>query len=394
MQLFSQIAAVTAVNIRSLPERPGSSLVVIAGIAGVVAVLVSILAMSTGMEKTMQNGGRADRVVILRNGSSSEVNSVILADTADQVMNAPGLARDGAGRPLVSGELLRLITLRRRADGTEVSVTIRGIASNAALVRPELKIVEGRMFKPGLHEVIIGRGVGRQFRDVAVGQQLRTLFATWTVVGVFATGGNTYESEIMADAPTLTSAYQTYGYSSLTAVLKSPASFQELRDFLASNPALSIEVLREKDYFAQQSKTLTQLITLVAYVVGGIMAIGAFLAAMNAMYSAVSTRTREIATLRALGFGSFPTVLSVLVEALVLALLGGCLGALIAWLFVNHSTVSSGATAQGDLVFDLVVSPSLMILGIVWACLIGLAGGLFPAIRAARQSVALALRAV
>jgi putative ABC transport system permease protein len=394
MSTLNQVAAVTSVNLRSLPQRIGTSLVIVIGIAGVVAVLVSVLAMSVGMIKTMQNSGREDRAIVLRNGSAAEFGSVITQNVAREIMNSPGVKKTSDGEPMGAGELLRLVNVPRKEDNVEVNATIRGVGRNFARVRPEIQIVEGRLFQPAVNELIVGKAIKKQFKNMEIGDHIKTRNAVWTVVGTFTSSGDSHESELMADADTLASAYRGSAYSSATVVLTSPSAFQEFKDALSANPAVSVDVMRERDYIARQSQTLTKLLSVVAYVVGGIMAVGAFFGALNAMYSAVSTRAREIATLRAIGFGATATVISILVESLLLATLGGVIGALLAWAFFNGNTVSTGGTAQGNLVFDLAVSPQLVVVGIVWACSIGFIGGLLPAIRAARLPVATALREV
>jgi putative ABC transport system permease protein len=393
MKMLRQIGSVTMMNLRSLPQRLGTSIVIVIGIAGVVAVLISVLAMSTGMLKTMENTGRNDRAIVLRNGSAAETSSALPRDAARLIGDAAGIKRDSDGKPIISAEAMRVLTVYKQEDGAEVNVAIRGVGPKSATLRPEFKIVEGRMFEPALAELVVGRAANRQFRNLNVGDKVVTRDATWTVVGIYTTG-DSHESELMTDVEALVSIGRRGGYQSVTAQLDSAAAFTQFRDALTSNPALSVDVHRERDYYAQQSKGITQVITIVAYVVGGIMAIGAVFSALNTMYSAVSARVREIATLRALGFGAAAMVLSVLVEAVVLALIGGAIGALIAWLFFNGHTVSTATGVGGHLIFDLTVSPQLVVVGIVWSCLIGLIGGLFPAIRAARLPVATALRAV
>jgi len=380
-------------NLRSLPQRASTSLVIVIGIAGVVAVLVSVLAMSTGMLKTMENTGRLDRAIVMRTGSAAEASSALPREAARLIGDAAGIKRDTDGKPIISAEALRVLTVYKREDGAEVNIAIRGVGPKHNVLRPELKIVEGRMFEPALAELIVGRAAHRQFRGVNVGDKIVNRDATWTVVGIFSTG-DSHESELMTDVEALIAAGRNGGYSSVTAQLESASAFNALKDSLTSNPALSVDVSRERDYYAQQSKTMGRVISIVAYVVGGIMAIGAVFSALNTMYSAVSARVREIATLRALGFGATAMVLSVLVEAVVLALIGGAIGALLAYVFFSGYTVSTTTGVAGHLVFDLAVSPQLVTLGIVWSCVIGLIGGLFPAIRAARLPVATALRAV
>jgi putative ABC transport system permease protein len=396
MNLFRQIGAVTAMNFKSLPHRVGTSIVIVIGIAGVVAVLVSVLAMSTGMLETMEHSGRDDRAIVLRNGSASESGSALGRDAARLVQDAAGVKRDGAGKPIASAESLRLVNLFRKEDGAEVNVALRGTGPQLAVLRPEIKIVQGRMFRPAVTEIIVGKAAHAEFKGLNIGEQIKTRGATWTVVGVFSSNGDAHESGLMTDAETLLAADQRGGFQSVTVMLESAAAFQRFKDALTSNPALAVEVSREREYYRRQSETIGRVIYVIAYVVGGIMAIGAIFSALNTMYSAVSARLREIATLRAIGFGPTAMVMSVLAEALLLALIGGVIGAAIAWLFFNGHQVSTsgGGAAAGHLIFELSVSPALISTGILWAITIGLIGGLFPAVRAARLPVATALRAI
>jgi putative ABC transport system permease protein len=393
MKMLRQIGSVTAMNLRSLPQRVGTSLVIVIGIAGVVAVLISVLAMSTGMLRTMKSAGRDDRAIVLRSGSSAEAASALALDAIHLIGDAVGIKRDSDGKPILSAESMRVLTAYKKEDGAEINVTIRGVGPKAMVLRPELKIVAGRVFEPALAEIIVGQAASRQFRGMNVGDKIVTRGASWTVVGIYTTG-DAHESELMADVEALNASDRRGGYQSVTARLQSPSAFTAFKNSLTSNPALSVDVRREREYYEEQSKTIGRIITIVAYVVGGIMAVGAVFSALNTMYSAVSTRVREIATLRALGFGATAMVISVLVEAVVLSVIGGALGALLAWMVFNGYTVSTITGVGGHLVFDLTVSPELVTLGIIWACAIGLIGGLFPAIRAARLPVATALRAV
>ena len=394
MKMFRQIGAVTAMNFRSLPQRLGTSLVVVIGIAGVVAVLVSVLAMSTGLIRTMENTGRDDRAIVMRNGSMAETSSALDRNSARLIVDAAGIKHDAQGEPIMSAETMRIFSLHRKADDAEINVVLRGVGPKVSELRPELKIVAGRMFQPAVTEVIVGKAAHAQYKGVNVGDVVTSRGAGWTVVGVFETGGDAHESSMLTDAETLISIDQRGAFQSISVQLDSPASFQMFKDSLVSNPGLAVDVVREREYYRQQSKTMSTVIKVIAYVVGGIMAVGAVFAALNTMYSAVSARLQEIATLRALGFGSTAMVMSVLAEALMLALIGGVIGSLIAWLFFNGNTVSTSGGGLGQMVFELSVSPQLMILGIVWACFIGVLGGLFPAVRAARLPVAMALRAV
>ncbi len=396
MNLFRQIGAVTAMNFKSLPHRVGTSMVIVIGIAGVVAVLVSVLAMSTGMLETMENSGRDDRAIVLRNGSAAENGSALGRDAARLVQDAAGVKRDSAGKPIASAESLRLVNLFRKEDGAEVNVALRGVGPQLAELRPEVKIIQGRMFRTAVTEIIVGKAAHAQFKGLNIGDQIKTRGATWAVVGVFSSDGDSHESTLMTDAETLLAADQRGGFQSVTVMLESAAAFQKFKDALTANPALAVDVTREREYYRRQSETIGRVIYVIAYVVGGIMAIGAIFSALNTMYSAVSARLREIATLRAIGFGPTAMVVSVLTEALLLAFIGGVIGAAIAWLFFNGHQVSTsaGGAAAGHLIFELSVSTRLIVTGILWAIAIGLIGGLFPAVRAARLPVATALRAI
>lgn len=395
MKLLRQIASVTPMNFRSLPQRLGTSLVIVIGIAGVVAVLVSVLAMSTGMIKTIERSGREDRAIVMRNGSTTEMQSALTRDSVRLIMEGEGIKRDAEGHPAASAEGLRLLNLFRKEDNAEVFVAFRGVGPQVLAVRPELKIIEGRMFNPAVNEIIVGKSAHAQFKNMNVGDRISTRGATWTVVGVFSSGGDALESDVMADYDTILSTEQRTDFQSVHVMLESPEAFHRLKDSLTTNPALAVDVQRERDYNAQQSETISKFIKIVAYIVGGIMAVGAIFSALNTMYSAVSARVQEIATLRAIGFGSTAMVISVLAEALVLALAGSLIGSALAWLFFNGNTVSTSVSGAGThLIFELAVSGDLMVTGVFWACAIGLIGGLFPAVRAARLPVATALRAV
>jgi putative ABC transport system permease protein len=393
MNVIKQIVAVTAMGLRSVPQRLASSSVVVIGIAGVVAVIVSVFGMTRSMSASLVAAGHDDRAIVLRAGATSEIASTLLTDAVATIKDAPGLARTGDGRAAASAEFVTAVNLLRREDGTRAGITIRGIEPAAATVRPEIRIVAGRSFTPGLRELIVGRGVAAEFQGVAIGDELALRDGRWTVVGMFESGRDVNESTLMTDAATLLSAYQRTAVNSVTMRLSSPAAFEELKAALTTNPTLSVSVERESDYYARESEESGQIFGLVTTVVGGIMALGALFAALNTMYSAVSSRARDIATLRALGFGAGGVVASVLIESLLLALVGALLGAAIAWLLFSGNTVSMGGGIS-SLVFEMRVTPALLGIGILWACVVGFFGGLFPAVRAARLPVATALRAI
>jgi putative ABC transport system permease protein len=396
MKQLRQIVGVSLMNLRSMPQRLATSAVTVSGISGVVAVLVSVLAMGSGINKTLQSAGRDDRVIVLRNGSTSETTSSLSRASALAIMDAAGVRRDAAGKPLASVELVRPVKVLTKSDNSAANAIFRGVGPQALRVRPEIVIIEGRMFRTSLNEVIVGKGAQAQFKGLNVGDTFDTRSATWTVVGVFTSNGDSHESELLTDVETLMSAYKRTNYSSMTASLTSTGAFREFKDAISTNPALAVDVDREKEYLARQSATVTQLLSVVAYVIGSIMALGATLGALNTMYSAVSTRAKEIATLRAMGFGGGAMVTSVLVEALLLSLVGGMVGAALAWVFFNGNSLSTaaGGSASTQLVFDVVVSPQLVALGLAWAVGIGIVGGLLPALRAARLPIATALKAM
>jgi putative ABC transport system permease protein len=391
--MFKQLAAVITMSLQTLPQRIGASSVIVIGIAGVVAVLVSVLAMGAGFRHTLADTGRADRVIILRGGSDAELNSNLTRTDVDTISNAPGLAKDSEGKALLSSELVTVVNVPKVDTGTDANVTLRGVGLQLTAVRPELKIVGGRMFRPAVREVIAGVGAARQFRGLAVGNVLHLRNADWTVTGVFTSNGDVHESELLADVDTVGSAVERNGYSSAVALLTGAAEFPRFKEALTTDPQLKVDVQREPDYYAAQSKQLTQIINVVGKTVAVIMAIGAVFGALNSMYSAVAARGLEIATLRAIGFGALPVLLSVMTEALLLSLLGGVIGASLAWLFFNGHSVSTLGGGFAQVVFQLTVTRALIITGIIWACVIGLLGGFFPALRAARLPVAEALRA-
>jgi len=391
--MFKQLFAVIGMSLQTLPQRLGASSVIVIGIAGVVAVLVSVLAMGAGFRHTLADTGRPDRVIILRGGSDVELNSNLTRTDVDIISNAPGLAKDSSGKAVLSSELVTVVNVPKRDTGTDANVTLRGVGLKLTEVRPELKVVSGRMFRPAVRELIAGVGAARQFRGLGIGSMVHLRNADWTVVGTFTSNGDVHESELLAGVDTVGSSLERNGYSSAVALLTSPAEFSRFKDALTTDPQLKVDVQREPDYYAAQSKQLTQIINVVGTTVAIIMAIGAMFGALNSMYSAVAARGLEIATLRAIGFGALPVLLSVMIEALLLALIGGIIGASLAWLFFNGHSVSTLGGAFAQVVFELTVTPTLIATGVVWACVIGLLGGLFPALRAARLPVAEALRA-
>ena len=384
--------AATRVGIASLPQRWGASSVIVIGIAGVVGVLVAMLAMGEGFKATLGSTGGVDTAIILRGGSQAETNSVITRDQEPLISALAGIAKGTDGRPLSSPELSQVVNLQSKADGTDTNVQFRGVGPSAWALRPKLKIVEGRKFGAGLREMVVGRGAQRQFRGLEVGQQLKLANQMWTVVGVFESG-DSHESELWADVDILGPAYQRTAYQSVTVKLDGKQGFNQLKAALAADPRLKLDVSTTRDYYAKQSEALTTFIKYLGAIIGTIMAIGAVFGALNSMYAAVAGRSREIATMRALGFRGLPVVTAVMLETMLLALLGGLLGALVAWAIFNGYTVSTLGNNFSQVVFQFRVSPELLWTGLKWALGIGLVGGLFPALRAARLPVTEALRA-
>jgi putative ABC transport system permease protein len=395
MRSLQQIRQVVAMNLYSVPQRLGASLVTVIGTAGVVGVLICILAMAVGFARTVAGTGRPDRAIVLANGAVSESLSSLPREAALNIINGPGIKKDADGRPIASAEVLAQIQRPRKGSVDPVNVTLRGVGANEALLRPEIRIVEGRMFRPAVHELIVGRNAQRGYSGLDVGSHVAFQNGDWQVVGIFDSGhADLHDAEIRADSETLLSAYQRNSFQSVTALLDQPESFEQLKRALSDDPALPVDVHRESEYFATRSKSLATVLQSVGYFVGGLMAIGALFGALSAVYTTVSARATEIATLRAIGFGAAPVVISVLVETALLALAGALAGASVAWIFFDGHTTSIMSGAQTQLAFALAVTPGLIAVGIIWALFIGLAGALAPALRAARRPVALALRAV
>ncbi|MEG3158484.1 ABC transporter permease [Lysobacter zhanggongensis] len=383
--------AATRVGIASLPQRWGASSVIIVGIAGVVGVLVAMLAMGEGFAETLNRTGDDDTAIILRGGSQAETNSVISRDQVPLVSSLPGIAQGSDGRPLLSPELSQVISLPSASDGSDVNAQLRGVGPKAWEIRPQVQLVEGRRFEPGLRELIVGDGAHQQLSGLDVGNTITIGNQTWTVVGRFESG-DSHESELWADAEIVASTYNRPAYQSITARLAG-GGMQALKAAMAADPRLKLDIETTRSYYSKQSEGLTKLIKVLGTVIGAIMAIGAVFGALNTMYAAVAGRAREIATMRAIGFRGLPVVVAVMLETMLLALLGGILGAALAWLVFNGYTVSTLGSNFSQVVFSFRVSPELLWSGLKWALGIGLVGGLFPALRAARLPVTTALRA-
>jgi len=389
--LLRQALAITGLSIRSIPERWAPSLVIVVGLAGVVAVFTALLAMSSGFESTLKATGRNDAAIILRGGSDAELNSAFDRASTDLIKQQPGIATAADGKPLASAELMQIAELVRKDDVSHgANITLRGVEPPGLVLRPQLKIIAGRNFTPGLREMIVGQGVLKQFQGANIGNRVRMRGSEWTVVGTFASG-DAHDSEMWTDINVVRSTFNRIGTSSVLAALE-PDGFDRLKSAVAAEPRLSLDVLREQDYFSGQTKDFRRTIGFLAGVVTLIMALGAVFAALNSMYAAVAARGKEIATLRALGFGGIPVVVSVMTEALLLALAGGVLGALIAYALFNNLSVSTLGQNFTQVVFDFKVTRQLVARGLIIAIIIGMIGGLMPALRAARLPVTVSLR--
>ena len=390
---FSQVAVVTMLNLRTLRQRATSSLVAVVGIAGVVAVFVAMLSMAAGFRKTMASTGSPDTAIVMRSGADSEMVSGLALEDTRLIGDAAGVRRGESG-PLASAELFVIVDLPKKSTNLTANVPLRGVGPNAFAVRPNVRMIAGRRFETGRNELIAGRGAAGQFAGLDIGRTLTFGQSEWVVVGVFDAGGTMSDSELWCDAGVLQPAYRRgTSFQTVYAKLESPEAFTRFKDALTTDPRLDLKVLRETDYFAEQSQTVSALITTLGAGIALLMGIGAIFGAINTMYSAVAARTREIATLRALGFGGGPVVVSVLAESMLLALIGGALGGALAYVgFNGFQTSTINWQTFSQVAFAFAVTPGLVAAGIAYALIMGLLGGLLPAVRAARLPIVSALR--
>lgn len=391
MSTFTQVREIVLMNLKSIPQRLGASLVIVIGIAGVVGVLVAMLSMSTGLNRTLTATGDPDRAIVLRGGANGELASFLERSAATLIKQDPAIARGADGLPMTSAELIVITEVPRKGERSGANVSLRGVEPAGFALRPELKLLEGRRFQPGLRELMVGKGAYTQFDGLQVGSKLKFRGSYWDVVGVFETG-DAHDSELWADLETVQSAFGRSGASSVVARLAYRDAFGALKRRLESDPQLNVEVKTEQEFFSAQSSGLTRQIGFLTNIVAVIMAFGALFGALNTMYSAVSARTAEIGTLRALGFGNAPVVASVMAEAMVLSLLGGLIGSVTAYLLFNDYSVSTLSGSFTQVAFNFAVTPGLVLQGLIWALGIGFLGGLAPALRAARLPVTAALR--
>jgi putative ABC transport system permease protein len=380
-------------NIRSVRARWTSTIVAVLGIAGTVGVFIAMLSLARGFQATLVASGSPDNALILRAGATSEMTSGVPLDSVKIIQDAPGIARSGNG-PMVTPEAVLMAPIPLLSTGTEANVELRGVSPNVLEIRKQVKIVQGRMFKAGLAEVVVGKNANTTYSGLMVGNSISLGTVRWQVVGVFDAGGSSFDSEVWGDSHLLSAAYSRpdNNFQSVTVHLTSPEALSQLKDSVTTDPRLNVDVMREIDYYAKQSTSLTTLITRLGGFVAIIMAIGAVFGALNTMYSAVADRGREIATMRALGFGGPSVVFSFLIEALLISFVGGVLGCLAVLRLNGYTTSTINFQTFSNLAFAFKITPSLLLWGVAFALAMGAVGGLFPAIRAARLPVATALR--
>jgi putative ABC transport system permease protein len=394
MHIFNwlfQLGTVCALNLRNLRSRLDSSLVAVVGFTGVVTVFVGVFAIREGFDATLRESGLPDVVIVMRGGAGAEINSVLNGEDAKVVATAPGIAADSDG-PLISQEVLAQLNIPKISTGLEANVPFRGLSANGFLIHRKVHIVAGRTFQAGLNEVLVGLRASREYEGMALGDTIHSGRYDWKIVGIFDDGG-VYSSEVWGDLTVLQDAYHRgSSLSSVYVKLATLDSFQALKDSLTSNPQLNVSVQRESDYYAEQSQAMSTFISIAGGIIGILMGIGAVFGAVNTMYNSVSSRAAEIATLRALGFGRSPVLLSVLVEGMALGLLGGVIGGVLAYLFFNDIETSTLGANFSQVAFQFQVTRALLIKGVLYALLMGLLGGLLPALRAVRMPIASSLR--
>ncbi len=386
-----QTLAITWTGLSTLSQRLGATSVIVVGIAGVVGVLIALLAMAEGFQATLQQAGNDDTAIVLRGGANNELSSGLDRTSTTLITQAAGVLHDAQDRPLASAEVVVVSNVPKRSTGTDANVEIRGVGEQVWALRPNVRIIAGRQFKPGLRELVAGRGALNQFAGLEVGSTINLNNQDWQVVGVFASD-DAHESELWGDAESVASTYRRDGFQSVTLRLISPQAFDRLKAALVADPRLRIDIETTRSYYNKQAEQLTKTIRVLGLGIAVIMGIGAVFGALNTMYAAIAARAREIATLRALGFTALPVLLAILLETMLLASLGGIIGAGIAYGIFNGYTVSTLGNNFSQVVFQFQVSPTLLMNGLQWALAIGFLGGLFPALRAAQLPITVALR--
>jgi putative ABC transport system permease protein len=381
-------------NVRSVKARWTSAIVAVLGIAGTVGVFIAMLSLARGFKATLVASGSADNAIIMRAGATSEMMSGVALDQVKILQDAPGVARGTDGAPLVTSEVVVIAPFPLKSTGTDANVQVRGVSANVMSIRRTVKIIEGRMFNPGLSELVVGKNANSTYTGLTLGNSVNFGGGHWTIVGVFDAGGSAFDSEVWTDARVLDDVYKrpTNVFQSVTVHLTSPNALQAFRDSVTADPRLSVDVSREIDYYAKQSTRMTQLITILGGLVASVMAIGAIFGALNTMYSAVAERGREIATMRALGFGAAAVVFSFVIEALIISFVGGAVGCIAVLPLNGLTTATMNWQTFSNMAFAFKITSGLLLGGIVFALVMGIIGGLPPAIRAAARPVAVALR--
>lgn len=386
--LWRQVAAVTSINLRSISQRRWLSLSTIVAIALVVIVLLAFLAMANGFQRTIAGSGADDIAIVLRAGSQAEINSTVTRDQARLIEDGPGIARGADGKPLLSPELYLVVDGIKRSTKTKANLPLRGIGEQGVALRKGVTMAQGRMFRSGSNEIVVGKSLQREFEGFELGSTVAFGTTRWTVVGVFDAGGSVFESEIWADLPVVQSLFNRNNIvQTVRARLTSPAALSELKAYSDNDPRLKLDVKSENAYFAEQASQTTDLIQKLGWPLAIAMAFGALAGALNTMYSSVAARATEIATLRAIGFGGFPAFVGTLAESLLLAAIGGLVGAAATYLIFDGVTASTLGGNFTQVVFDFKLTPALIGQGVILALVVGLIGGLFPAFRAARLPI-------
>lgn len=392
--IIGQTAGITGVSIRGLPARFTAALVIVVGMAGVAAVLIGVLALERGFRNVIDRSENSTTVVVLSRDAATEASSRLSHDAAAKLASLPGVKRTTEGKAIGSAEIVVSAPVLKR-NGAEAFVALRGLGPQGRLLRPELELIEGRWFESGLHEVVVGVAAQRQFLGTGLGESVRVRGEDWQIVGVFRSGGDYHESEFLGDTTAIQSAYEANGFNSYAAALDAPSSFTTLTDAIAVDPTLNVTAYRESEYLARDTRRFRNVLTLVVFAVGGLMSLGAVFAALNTMHSFVSVRGSEIAVLLAMGFNRTSIVVSVIIESLLLSGLGACLGAAAVWLMFDGATISTiaGSGSNAQFVFSIAITPTLLGEGVSAVLLLGLVGGLWPALRAAYTPIAAGLRA-
>ena len=391
--VLQQAGTITAMNIRNMSARLASSIVALIGIAGVVTVLVGVLSIREGFRAVLDQSGADDVAIVIRSGATDEMGSGLSLEQTRVLADKPAIARDADG-VIASPELYVVVDVPMKSTGTAANVPLRGVGPQATKLRQHFKIVAGRMFQPGTFEVVVGRGASTQFAGLTVGNTLRWGTTDWKVTGIFEDDGSISESEVWTADTVLQNAYNRgSSYQSMRVKLTSAAGLPQLKDAITKDPRVSVRVYTEKQYYEEQSRSLVVLVNTIGAAIAILMGLGAIFAALNTMYSAVSARTREIATLRAMGFGATPVVSSVLAEGVLIGLLGGLIGGTVAYVAFNGVRASTlNFSSFSQISFAFTVTPQLLVQAIVYAILLGLIGGLMPSLRAARLPIATGLR--